>query len=132
MAQLTTVGTTNPIGVNIPMNKIIVFDKCPLNINGGYNTKDGKFTAPVAGVYRFSTHVCNGHNKVMIAGIMKGDTQIAVTTLRNDIATACGSLDTMVQLAKGDVVTVQSRHINSYMFSNNHRWQSFTGELLFK
>ena len=117
-------------GLYIPANKIIVFNECPLNINGGYNTKDGKFTAPVAGVYRFSTHVCNGSSRHVVAAIMKRDTLIAVTTIY-DTSTVCGSVDTIVQLAKGDVVTVQTRY-NSHMISNEYRLPSFTGELLFK
>ena len=112
------------------MNKIIVFDKCPLNIKGGYNTKDGKFTAPVAGVYRFSTHVCSSGKEHLFVGIMKGDTQIAVTHIHNGAHAVCGTVGTMVQLAKGDVVTVQATY-NSYSWTNIRHWQTFIGELLF-
>jgi len=38
-------------------NQVVVFSTAPLNIGSGYNTANGRFTAPVAGTYAFAFQI---------------------------------------------------------------------------
>ena len=129
----TTKAGDNPTGVAVGNdNEIVVFKECPVNLGNGYNTKDGKFKAPFAGMYKFSTHVCNSKKAQIVAAITKGDAQLAVTTIHDRKKSSCGSVSTIVQLKQGDVVTVMSRYTENRIFADEDHWLSFSGYMLFK
>lgn len=116
----------------MPSNTPIVFPTVTLNEGNGYNASDGIFKAPISGVYTFNAHICNVDTNFMVVAIMKGSTQLAITTVYEDKVSSCGSVDTIVRLQKGDEVNVVAKFTASYLAANEYRWCSFTGYFLFE
>ncbi|XP_045183637.2 complement C1q tumor necrosis factor-related protein 6-like [Mercenaria mercenaria] len=67
-----------------PMGQVVIFPEVLLNEGGGYNSMTGHFTAPVAGLYLFTAHVCNEETKPTVISIMHGKIQIALSTEYED------------------------------------------------
>ncbi|XP_060569204.1 uncharacterized protein LOC132727653 [Ruditapes philippinarum] len=115
----------------IPLNKPLIFPVCTLNEGNGYDDKSGKFTAPRAGVYTFHAHVCHDWGKYMVFAITKGGVQLAVSSSYENIGSTCGSLNTIVRLKSGEVVSVVAKWTGSHLFANVHRWISFGGYFVY-
>ncbi|XP_060565337.1 complement C1q and tumor necrosis factor-related protein 9-like [Ruditapes philippinarum] len=115
----------------IPLNKPLIFPVCTLNEGNGYDVKSGKFTAPRAGVYTFNAHLCHAGGKYMVFAITKGGVQLAVSTSYENMASGCGSLNTIVRLKSGEVVNVVAKWTDSHLFADLHRWISFTGYFVY-
>jgi hypothetical protein len=114
-----------------PFNTPLIFPVCTLNEGRGYNTNTGIFTAPVSGVYTFNAHACHKPGTHMVFAIMKGSVQLAVSTTYENIASGCGSVNTIVRLRSGEVVNVVAKWTASHLWANEHRWNSFTGYLVY-
>ncbi|XP_053387339.1 complement C1q tumor necrosis factor-related protein 2-like [Mercenaria mercenaria] len=114
-----------------PEGKVLKFSNVLLNDGNGYKPGSGIFTAPVSGVYQFTAHACNSAEKYMVIAIMKGTQQIAVSTGSGD-GSICNSVTTIAKVRKHENVYIVSAWYDSHMFSNDHRWPSFMGFLLYK
>jgi hypothetical protein len=88
------------------------------------------FTAPVAGLYYFSVHVCHATAKYAVAAIVHGHTIIAVTTEYERSVGSCSSVMAPVKMSLGERVYVKCTYISSLRADSQHRWPSFTGVLL--
>ncbi|XP_053387817.1 uncharacterized protein LOC123542069 [Mercenaria mercenaria] len=110
-------------------DKVIVFPHVLLNEGSGYNPDTGYFTVPAtgAGLYHFTTHVCQFGGQFMAFSIIQGDQIIALSTVYEDRDNSCNSASAPAKLEIGERVNVQSTYNASRLFSNTHRWPSFMG-----
>ncbi|XP_060558034.1 complement C1q tumor necrosis factor-related protein 7-like [Ruditapes philippinarum] len=123
--------TTNSRGYYFD-GKVLVFPNVLLNDGQGYNPKTGLFKAPVAGVYKFTVHVCSAPNKHMVVAIVKGDEeQIAVTMVFEEPSSSCTSHSVITRLEKNEIVMAKVRYDESYLESDEYRWPSFSGFLMY-
>ncbi|XP_045184397.2 heavy metal-binding protein HIP-like [Mercenaria mercenaria] len=120
---------TNVSG-NYHMSQVVIFHHVLLNEGGGYNETTGKFTAPVAGLYHFTVHVCNQLKKPTVFSIMHGTNTIAVSTEYEDSHSSCSSLSAPVIMEAMEQVYVTSSLSENYIMFNIHRWPSFMGVLV--
>ncbi|XP_053387304.1 complement C1q subcomponent subunit B-like [Mercenaria mercenaria] len=111
-------------------DKAVVLPHVLLNEGSGYNPNTGYFTAPVAGLYHFTAHVCQFGGQFMAFSIVQGDKIIALSTVYEDRDNSCSSASAPAKLEIGERVNVQSTYNASRLFSNTHRWPSFTGYLV--
>jgi len=89
---------------------VIIFDTAVVNQGSHYDTSTGKFTAPVAGVYSFSTNVMSDHDgtdsyfrsEIHINGTSYAVSQ-GYTYLDNDFSS---SFSTVASLSANDYVQV--------------------------
>ncbi|XP_053388390.1 complement C1q tumor necrosis factor-related protein 2-like [Mercenaria mercenaria] len=113
-----------------PFLQVVIFPEVLLNEGGGYNSTTGHFTAPVAGLYLFTAHVCNQDKMPMSISIMHGGNKIAVSTEYEDNHTSCSSLSAPAIMEAKEQVYVTSAYSENYMRYNTHRWPSFMGVLV--
>ena len=116
----------------MPSGTPIVFPTVVLNDGNGYNATSGVFTAPISGVYTFTSHVCNGKTKYMVMAIMKGSDQLARSSVYDDSGSTCGSVDTIVRLQAGNAVNVVAKYGESKIWADVNRVNSFTGFFLYQ
>ncbi|XP_052221232.1 complement C1q-like protein 4 isoform X4 [Dreissena polymorpha] len=110
----------------------ILFNSVSLNIGGGYDANSGSFTAPMGGLYIFSTSVMSlqGKGAEMHAIIMKNGVEVAAA-YANGMGGNMeqGSVTATVRLAKGDMVHVAvGRHDDTGVWGD--KLTSFTGCLI--
>jgi hypothetical protein len=111
---------------------VLVFPNVLLNDGQGYNPKTGFFKAPVSGVFKFTVHVCNAPSKHMVVAILKGgEEQIAVTTVFEESSSSCTSHSVITRLDKNEIVMAKVRYDGSYLESDEYRWPSFSGFLMY-
>lgn len=87
---------------------VIVYDGVNLNVGSHYNGSNGRFTAPVSGVYQFSvTQINNGGTGITESDIRKNGTTFANIRGYGNGATNAGASGTfLVSLVAGDYVDV--------------------------
>jgi hypothetical protein len=107
----------------------IVFPDVLLNEGGGYDKITGIFTAPLAGLYHFSVHICHATAKFMVVAIVHMDTDVAMTTGYENDNSSCSSAMALVKMEIGDRVYVKVAY-PSTMYADKYRWPSFSGVLL--
>jgi hypothetical protein len=111
-------------------NQVIVFNTAAYNVGSGYNTTNGRFTAPVAGIYHFSYHIY----------LNPGNTNTPVGFFRNGtleifyfpgIAVNGMGLTALISLAANDFVDVRvtAGGGNVIVFNNGDHTQ-FRGYLV--
>ncbi|XP_060560685.1 cerebellin-3-like [Ruditapes philippinarum] len=116
-------------GKNYGNSQTIVFPDVLLNEGGGYDKITGMFTAPVAGLYYFSVHICQAKAKYVVAAIVHGHTTIAVTSEYESIGASCSSVMAPVKMTLGERVYVKCTHPSVMLADAQYRWPSFTGVL---
>jgi hypothetical protein len=115
---------------NYANGQTIVFPDVLLNDGDGYDKITGIFTAPVAGLYYFSVHICHLQAKYVVAAIVHGDTTVAVTTEYESSLESCSSVMAPVKISVGERVYVKCTYNSALRADSKHRWPSFTGVLL--
>ncbi|XP_060551112.1 cerebellin-3-like [Ruditapes philippinarum] len=118
-------------GGSYGVGQSIIFPVVLLNEGGGYDQSTGIFTAPVAGIYHFSIHVCHAQAKYMVAAIVHEDNTVAITTGYENEASSCNSAMVPVKMETGERVYVKSTYTESILLADSqYRWPSFTGVLI--
>ena len=89
-------------------NQIIVFEQVVTNVGSAYNSDHGLFTAPVPGVYQFSSSIMADNGKEVWARFCLNNKPVAYiyargTNNRHDQ----GSQTIILQLKKGELLPVQ-------------------------
>ncbi|XP_060554323.1 adiponectin-like [Ruditapes philippinarum] len=116
--------------VSLGQNVKVVFDTVLMNAGEGYDKTSGIFSASHDGLYFFSAHLCNYHNKAVHYKIVKDAVAIAVSTQYDlDNVLTCNSLSAIAMLKTGERVWVQTTS-SSHIYTDNYRWDSFLGVLL--
>ncbi|KAL4226311.1 Complement C1q-like protein 3 [Mactra antiquata] len=118
------------IGSHHVVNQIIIYDNVVTNVGNGYNGSLGAFTAPVEGIYVFSsTLVAHGHQNIHTSFYRNSNRISSMFASGVESNTDTSSATIVLQLSKGDVVTVRSNDADVSI--NGYTYSSFTG-FLFK
>ncbi|XP_060581739.1 thrombospondin-2-like [Ruditapes philippinarum] len=112
--------------------RVLIFPEVSLNDGNGYDPITGIFKAPIAGVYQFSAHICHQAGQSMVVAIMKGTKQITATTGYENKASSCNSVNVISRVMENEKVFVTAQWTHSYLFTNEHRWTSFSGFLMYQ
>jgi len=120
-----------PTGADIGSGNTYVFNDTSVNIGGGFNTSTGKFTAPIAGTYFFSTTCLTSSNAAA------NDLQIRVdgtniAQARVDVGSAAHnsiSITVIATLTANQVVDVYVAG-GGGMYGSSGRFSTFCGYLI--
>ncbi|XP_053387430.1 complement C1q subcomponent subunit B-like [Mercenaria mercenaria] len=107
-------------------NQTVVFPHVLLNAGGGYNNITGDFTAPTAGLYYFSAHICHVKGAYMVVSIVYEGKEIAITTEYEGIQYSFSSVSAPAIMKAGEKVFIQSAYAHSKIYADTgYRWPSF-------
>lgn len=112
--------------------EIMIFNTALTNIGNGYDTSTNRFTAPIAGIYRFSQSwmTYNGaHERAQFKknGVYVGDQNFAESV--SGVYTR-GAYEIIIGMAQGDYMEVW-RNVNSETETAVHTsYRHFSGEIL--
>ncbi|XP_060564576.1 uncharacterized protein LOC132723806 [Ruditapes philippinarum] len=99
------------------------------NIGNGYNNHQGVFTAPISGLYLFTTSLMSNHNMEFWLNFVVNRTIIARLNDRGtDGRHGSGSQTIILSLNKGEYVAVQNEHNNGTFWGD--KYSSFGGYLI--
>lgn len=119
----------NPTTTNPGDGQIMIFAEVNMNEGNGYNASNGKFTAPTAGFYQISAHLCAASNKHMAFAIVYNETEVARSTVTSAFNPGCGSVNTLVKMATGEEICVKGTYGGNELLENRYRKASFLGML---
>ena len=113
---------------SVSASSTILFDTVRTNVGNGYNIDDGSFTAPVDGIYQFSSTMMTAQDGEIWAHFSLNGRNMAYiyahgTEGRHDQ----GANTVILQLNKGDRVCVMSRYTSTILGDG---YSTFSGNLL--
>ena len=109
--------------------RLVKFNHVDLNLGGAYDSKSGKFTAPEAGVYKFSVNALQKNGYQIFLSIKKQGkdyAEIHSSGVRYDSHSAT----VLMQLEKGQMVWVELQPSRVYAVYGQGKYTSFCGHLL--
>ena len=116
---------------------IVVFDNVLLNTGSNYNNSNGRFTAPVAGTYYFSSlGMQTGSGSLADAQLRlnKNGSSVAISNPPMGSSTNLGmgfAVSAIIQLNVGDYVQVEWYNSSTWtLYANGGPWNNFSGFLL--
>jgi hypothetical protein len=112
---------------NVSATSIVVFNSVVTNNGGHYNASNGRFTAPVAGYYRFTASLLRVAGSILQYRMFKNSTMVAETEDSNTANYAQVAQAAIVQLGVGDYFEIQVRGGVAYGASS---YSTFQGELI--
>ena len=114
---------------------IITFDTVLLNQGSHYDNSNGRFTAPIAGLYSFSFNVLSDHNGsnayFSTSLLINGSDYAKVQNRTEDDNDFGGTMSIIASLSASDYVEVSQNNVNAYgtsSSSENLTW--FCGYLI--
>jgi microcystin-dependent protein len=117
---------------NVSSPTQIIFDSTHLNVGGHYNTSNGRFTAPVAGVYRFDTKVQKRFGGILQMYFYKNNAlfdRFNYSDLSGDSPGPMGAIN--MSLAAGDYVGIFYSHTGGGdIYAAGEFFTVFTGHLI--
>lgn len=115
--------------ISIGSNQIIVFERVITNIGQAYSSQTGVFTAPVDGIFLFTTTLLTENNKEIWCYVMLNGKDVARINERGtDGRHGSGSQTVILQLNEGDEVDVRN---SKYLFAlQGGAYGSFAGFLI--
>ena len=113
---------------SVSASNTIIFDTVRTNVGSGYNIDDGSFTAPVDGIYQFSSSMMTEQDGEIWAYFSLNGRNMAYiyahgTEGRHDQ----GANTVILQLNKGDKVGVVNHHTSTIYGGG---YSTFSGNLL--
>jgi hypothetical protein len=112
-------------------NQVVVFNTAAYNVGSSYNTANGRFTAPITGLYAFTfqLYLNPGNTNAPIGFTINGTMEIFF--LQNVALNGIG-LSTQISLAANDYVEVRVRDVvgGSATIFNGGDHTQFTGHLI--
>jgi len=113
---------------------IVIFDTAVLNQGSHYNTTDGKFTAPIAGLYSFSAVVLSDmggtDNYFQLSLLINGTSYAKVQNYSYEDNDSSGSLSVVASLSASDYVQVNFNQPYYGTTSAASNFTHFSGFLL--
>ena len=109
-------------------NQIVVFDTIKTNVGGGYSPQTGIFTAPDDGLYMISSTLRSNGRSHVVCRLQLNEKRMAGIYSKNGNT---GTVNTVLQLKKGDRVFVQRSHHPEHWILGDHR-SMFSGFLIAK
>jgi hypothetical protein len=111
------------------MSEIIKFDSVKTNVGGHYSPNTGVFTVPRAGLYMLSATVRSTIGKYLHCAFLVNDV-VSGRLFGKNYST--GSLNTVLQLTKGDRVYIKkdSKHSKSSEYMLGGHYSMFSGYLI--
>lgn len=87
---------------------MIIFDRAPLNVGGGYDTASGKFTCKDDGLYFFTWTTLSNPKTDFTSALFVNGNGIAENIVDNDETSDAmtGSSSAIFQMRKGDVAWI--------------------------
>ncbi|XP_060573147.1 complement C1q tumor necrosis factor-related protein 5-like [Ruditapes philippinarum] len=116
-------------------NEVLVFESIITNEGSGYDKTTGIFTAPIAGVFFFSVHVCTTKAKFSPIGLVLNGTFIAKSVNRDDDNHTCGSVSAIVKMKpEGKVWVTCTASSSTYVLKGDdaNHMNTFSGMLISK
>ena len=114
---------------------IIIFDTVLLNQGSHYDNSNGRFTAPIAGLYSFSFNVLSDHNGsdayFGTSLLINGSDYAKVQNRTEDDNDFGGTMSIIASLSANNYVEVSQNNVNAYgtsSSSENLTW--FSGYLI--
>tara|TARA_A100001201_G_scaffold116342_1_gene99990 strand:+ start:445 stop:939 length:495 start_codon:yes stop_codon:yes gene_type:complete len=127
-AKLSGSATTVSSGNDIVFDDVTTSTHGCHNIGGHYSTSNGKFTAPIAGVYFFSFSVYRNNAADAEVNMFLGSQAVGVAREKSDGASYdTMNLTTTLKLSASDEVKIRCIDGTIYIDTNVH---SFSGFLL--
>lgn len=122
-------------------NSVIVFNDALFNIGGHYNTSNGRFTAPISGVYQFSWQILGNTQQTIYRSTLRrnGSTNVgggfqAQMRMDGNVANYFDTSTTytiILQLTAGDFVDIFYASDNGVATINDGSyWEKFMGHLI--
>lgn len=115
---------------NIHISQVFVYDYVGVNSLNGYNKHNGKFTAPVKGIYVFFANFLTFLGKKLEALIVRNGVNFCNIYAGDGTGYGSGSNMAVVALEVGDVVWVKA-HVHDTGVHLDGPWTSFSGFLLY-
>ncbi|XP_060601770.1 heavy metal-binding protein HIP-like [Ruditapes philippinarum] len=112
-------------------NQNVVFDHVETNEGNGYNPHHGVFTAPVAGIYVFTTSIMTISGRKICEVVVNGVSKAQVYT-HGDGHYDHGAQTVIVNLKKGDDVAIQivEHNLDNTIHGESPPYTTFSGFLL--
>lgn len=111
------------------IKQIFVFEQVVTNVGNGYNNSVGMFTAPVEGIYVFSTTLVSFHHINAHASFYRNADSLNIMFVSGGEAGYDTTSATItLHLQKGDIITVRNGDVNVSYYGYKHC--SFSGFLL--
>ena len=107
----------------------VVFGSAVHNNGGHYSTSDGKFTAPIAGLYWFSCKI-NAYDRIDFTIRVNGSTveKGQYNTDNDNVGWWSNQLTTIVEMTAGQYAQVHVNHLDQQ--ADPDSWCTFMGYLL--
>lgn len=124
---------THPQGFESVSGQTVVFPHIISNVGGGYNNKDGVFTAPVDGVYVFFCKITQAINNsdFFYQFILNGSVMtISLVYGRSDDTHRTSSSLIVLHLSHGDRVWIKMQQGGTHWGYTDGGDQSFSGFML--
>ncbi|CAC5406357.1 C1QL [Mytilus coruscus] len=121
--------------INLNTYSIVKFNDVVINVGNHYNSGDGIFVAPVAGVYQFSWMTLTDSGNAVYSELRVDN--VKIDRLLVSLGSAAGTIPatrmTVCKVEKGDHVWIQTtEHNSNNHFLYNVAQCSFMGLLLFE
>ncbi|XP_052105929.1 complement C1q-like protein 3 isoform X1 [Mytilus californianus] len=113
---------------NINAKEIVKFDKVWTNNGNHYDPNTGIFIAPREGLYHVSTTVMSVSGKTVYAHIWQNETRTVGLFPGTGYSEATANI--VLQLSKGDKVTVRGSGNHPYLYSSSNHYSMFSAYLI--
>ncbi|XP_061195746.1 uncharacterized protein LOC133203970 [Saccostrea echinata] len=117
---------------NLGSNQVVLFEEILLNKGNAYNTKSGKFTAPIDGIYHFDWTTLAGVSKRFITLLVREGSTMGVNycaDITNNQEHGQCSSSAIVQMKANQTVWIQTYSTNGKAVIGD--WCYFSGHILF-
>lgn len=110
----------------------MVFPTVMFNIQDGYDASTGVFTAPVSGMYLFTTQICTVKGDYISFDINVNGQQLGRGYVQSSNVYPCNTADAFGYMAGGQQAYIGVYRISGLLYTDSDRLVSFSGTLVNK